>query len=187
MSMTWDFGHRCHFSVEKYYVMSFHGVTPWYKPNLNTLRPGENGRLFEDDIFKCIFLTEMLEFRLRFHWSFFPRGPINNNNSALVQIMAWRRPGDKPSHYLNHRWLDYLRIYASLGLSGLRFLQCIPLPIMNPLIKHPFEEIFCNDKYINIRTDIHTKWVDVQDILTKLQVHYLQSLFNKVDRRWVIE
>ena len=26
---------------------------------------------------------------------FVPKGPINNN-PALVQVMAWRRPGDKP-------------------------------------------------------------------------------------------
>ena len=38
---------------------------------------------------------KMFKFRLRFHWSFFLKGPINNI-PALVQIMAWRRPGDKP-------------------------------------------------------------------------------------------
>ena len=36
----------------------------------------------------------MYEFRLKFHWSFFPRCPINYIR-ALVQIMAWRRPGYK--------------------------------------------------------------------------------------------
>ena len=35
------------------------------------------------------------EFWLRFHWNLFPRGPINNI-PALVQIMAWHQPGDKP-------------------------------------------------------------------------------------------
>ena len=38
---------------------------------------------------------KMLGFRLKFHWSFFPKGRINNIPS-LVQIMAWRLPGDKP-------------------------------------------------------------------------------------------
>ena len=37
---------------------------------------------------------KMFEFRLKFHWSFVPKGPINKI-PALVQIMAWRRPGDK--------------------------------------------------------------------------------------------
>ena len=38
---------------------------------------------------------KIFQFRLQFHWSLFPKGPINNI-PALVQIMAWRRPGDKP-------------------------------------------------------------------------------------------
>ena len=37
---------------------------------------------------------KMLEFRLKFHWSLFLR-VVFNNNSLLVQIMAWRRSGDK--------------------------------------------------------------------------------------------
>ena len=37
----------------------------------------------------------MYEFRLRFHWSFFPKCRINNV-PTLVQTMTWRRPRDKP-------------------------------------------------------------------------------------------
>ena len=40
---------------------------------LNTLRLRENGRHFANDIFKCIFLNENYQFRLRFHWSLFLR------------------------------------------------------------------------------------------------------------------
>ena len=29
-------------------------------------------------------------------WTFIPDGPIGNN-SVLVQVMVWRRTGDKPS------------------------------------------------------------------------------------------
>ena len=43
------------------------------KFGFNTLRPRQNGRHFADDIFKCIFLYEMYEFRLKFHWSLFLR------------------------------------------------------------------------------------------------------------------
>ena len=39
-------------------------------------------------------LMKMYEFCLRLHWIFF-KGPINNI-PALVQIMAWRRPGNTP-------------------------------------------------------------------------------------------
>ena len=61
----------------------------------NTLRPRENGRHFADDIFKCIFVNENLWIRIKISLKFVPRGPFNNT-PALVQIMAWRRPGDKP-------------------------------------------------------------------------------------------
>ena len=37
----------------------------------------------------------MFGFRLRFHWRLFLRVQITNF-PALVQIMAWRHPGDKP-------------------------------------------------------------------------------------------
>ena len=61
---------------------------------LNTLRPREIGCHFADDIFKCIFLTENVWFPIEISPKFVPKGPINNI-PALVQIMAWRRPGDK--------------------------------------------------------------------------------------------
>ena len=62
---------------------------------INTLRPRQNGRHFADDIFKCIFSNENAWISLKFSLKFVPKGPINNN-PALVQIMAWRRSGDKP-------------------------------------------------------------------------------------------
>ena len=62
---------------------------------LNTLRPGQNGRHFADDIFKCIFLNENVWTPIKISLKFVPKGRINNI-PALVQIMAWRRPGDKP-------------------------------------------------------------------------------------------
>ena len=51
-------------------------------PMINTLRPRQDGRYFADDVLKCIFLNENV-------W-------ISLNIPALVQIMDWRRPGDKP-------------------------------------------------------------------------------------------
>ena len=38
---------------------------------------------------------KLYEYRLNIPLKFVPQGP-NNNIPALVQIMAWRRPGDKP-------------------------------------------------------------------------------------------
>ena len=62
---------------------------------LNTLRLRQNGRHFADDVLKCIFLNENMWISLEISLKFVPEGPINNI-PALVQIMAWRRPGDKP-------------------------------------------------------------------------------------------
>ena len=62
---------------------------------VNTLMPRQNGRHFADDIFKCIFLNENASISLRISLKFVPKVRFNNI-SALVQIMAWRRPGDKP-------------------------------------------------------------------------------------------
>ena len=57
---------------------------------INTLRPGQNGRHFTD-----ILLNENVWIPNEISLKFVSKGPINNIPS-LVQIMAWRRPGDKP-------------------------------------------------------------------------------------------
>ena len=60
-----------------------------------TLRPRQNGRHFPDDMFKWIFLNEIVWISINISLKFVSRGPINNI-PTLVQVMAWRRPGDKP-------------------------------------------------------------------------------------------
>ena len=60
-----------------------------------TLRPRQNGRHFADDMFKCIFLNENVWIPIEISLKLVPEGSIGNN-PALFQIMAWRRPGDKP-------------------------------------------------------------------------------------------
>ena len=48
------------------------------------------------DIFKCICLNEIILILIKISLKSVPKGPINNM-PALVQIMAWHLPGDKPS------------------------------------------------------------------------------------------
>ena len=50
---------------------------------------------FPDDIFKCNFLNENILIATEISLKFVPKCTINNI-PAMVQIMAWRRPGDKP-------------------------------------------------------------------------------------------
>ena len=66
----------------------------WTSRIINTLRPRQDGRHFPDDIFKCIFLNENVWILNKISLKFVLKGPINNI-PALVQLMAWRRPGDK--------------------------------------------------------------------------------------------
>ena len=66
-------------------------ISSWF----NTLRPRQNGRHFTDDTFKRIFLKENVLISIKISLNFVPKSPIDNI-PALVQIMAWRRSGDKP-------------------------------------------------------------------------------------------
>ena len=73
-------------------------VLLWYTRTIlrvNTLRPRQNGRRFADDTFKRIFFNENVRISIKISLKFVPKGPISNI-PALVEIMAWRRPGDKP-------------------------------------------------------------------------------------------
>ena len=63
--------------------------------SFNTLRPRRNEPHFADDIFKRIFFNENFWISIKISLKFVSNGP-NNNIPALVQIMAWRRSGDKP-------------------------------------------------------------------------------------------
>ena len=85
-------------------VLSWFGMfrqisfTQTTKP-FNIWRPRQNGRyfFFQDDIFECIFLKENVNvwIPIKISLKYVPKSPIKNIQ-ALVQIMPWRRPGDKP-------------------------------------------------------------------------------------------
>ena len=62
---------------------------------VNTLKPRQNGCHFADDTFKRMFMNENASILIRILLKFVPKVWINNI-PALVQIVAWRRPGDKP-------------------------------------------------------------------------------------------
>ena len=62
---------------------------------INTLRLRQNGQHFADDTLKRIFFNENVWISIIISLMFVPKGLIYNI-PALVQIMAWCRPGDKP-------------------------------------------------------------------------------------------
>ena len=66
-----------------------------YRCDLNTLRPRQNGRHFTNDTVSRIFVNENVKISIEFSPKFVQKSPINNIR-ALVQMMATRRPSDKP-------------------------------------------------------------------------------------------
>ena len=52
-------------------------------------------KMAADDVFRGIFLNEKFGISIRISLTFAPKGPIDNK-SVLVQVIAWRRIGDKP-------------------------------------------------------------------------------------------
>ena len=90
--------YRPHYDVTVMLSNELNGALEYHTNILqmvNTLRPRRNRRYFADDIFKCIFVNENVWISIKISLKFIPKGPINHYPS-LVQIMAWRRPGDKP-------------------------------------------------------------------------------------------
>ena len=102
--------------------------------SINTLRPRQNGRHFADDIFKCIFLNENAGISLKISLKFVPKIWINNIQ-ALVQIMAWRRPGDKPlsepmmDNLLTHIWVTRPQwVKLAVGIEDCQHLTAFCRP-----------------------------------------------------------
>ena len=60
-----------------------HGTKHCKAAGFNSLAPGQNGRHFADNIFKCIFLNENFCISNKISLKFVPKGPIDNN-PALV-------------------------------------------------------------------------------------------------------
>ena len=88
-------------------------------PTFNSSTPRQNGRHFADDIFICIFLTENVQISILLN--FVARDSINNI-PVFVQIMAWRRIGDKPllSEPMLTRYTDaYMRHQCEMRLINL--------------------------------------------------------------------
>ena len=80
---------RCSLSSAKY-ISVVNNFVP-----ISSLRPRQNGCLFADDPFKRIFLNENIRISTKNSLKLVSKG-LFNNIPALVLIMAWRRPGDKP-------------------------------------------------------------------------------------------
>ena len=101
---------------------------------VDTSRPRPNGQHFTFNIIKCVFLNENTWILINISLKFVPKGKINNILS-LVQIMAWRWPGDKP--LLEPMMVSLLmHIYVSLSLNEVNliyFSKGVPAGKTGPL------------------------------------------------------
>ena len=110
--------------------------------------------IFPDDIFKCIFLNENVWISIEISLNFVPMGPINNI-SAMVQIMAWCRPGDKPlSEPMMVSLLAHICVTRPKWVNT---LQDITLDVLiGPQVSygcHYIEITFCLELYCHTRTE----------------------------------
>ena len=85
------FGHIKWFHVNMSRASSPHRIYAC----LTHLPPDKMVDILSDDIFKGIFLNKNARILIQNSLKFVPKSPIDNR-PALVQVMAWRRRGDKP-------------------------------------------------------------------------------------------
>ena len=112
-----------------------------HSSQFKSLSPRQNGRHYTDDIFKCIFLNENIWISSNISLKFVPEWQINKI-PALVQIMAWRRPGTKPlSEPMMFRLLTHICITRPQWVNKLSLLvMWIPqmiTAIWSHLLVHP--------------------------------------------------
>ena len=93
------------------------------KKTIKTLRPRQNGRHFPDDTYICFSLSENVWILIKISLKFVPKGPINYI-PTLVEIMAWRRPGDKP---LSEPMM--INVLTNICVTRLQWIKIIMLPI----------------------------------------------------------
>ena len=122
--------------------------------NINTLRRRQEGSQFLG-IFKCILLNENIWISIEISPKLVSKGPINYI-PALVQIMSWRRPGDKPLsepvivRLLTHtsitrsRWVKRLDCFTEFNTQSVHgFSSDMKLPFYLTLLPNLVVYVMC--------------------------------------------
>ena len=132
----------------------------------NTLRLWRNGH-FVDDIFKRIFFITNVWVLIKMSLKLVSKGPINNI-PALVQIMAWRRPGAKPlpepmmasflMHMRHSAWMSYIILFhtkndSQMSSAKMRAIfpatMCWRKPVSAKCLNYPFELVLFTDSMLH--------------------------------------
>ena len=95
-------------------------LTHWGRDKMDAISQTTFSRAFSS--------MKIVVFWLNFHWNMFPRVQL-----TIIQhwFRYWLGAVQATSHYLNQWWLVYWRIYASLGLSVLRFTELLLVEVIN--------------------------------------------------------
>ena len=117
--------------------------------SLNASPPGQNGRHFADDIFKCIFLNENARISLNISLKFIPKVRINNI-PAFVQIMAWRQPGDKS---LSEPMM--VSLLTHICVTRPQWVNSSPWDKMDAILQMTFSNVFYWMKIYELQLQFH--------------------------------
>ena len=116
--------------------------------------------ILADDTLKLIFLNENIRISIQISLKFVPNGPIDDK-SALVQVMAWRRPGGKPfPEAMLTQFTDaYLRHYGEMSyVSMCVYINRLWYPTAFALILEWFPHRICEWSFKIFSTNILGKW-----------------------------
>ena len=144
-----------------------HPMAPWamgcllWVQSVNTLGPRQIGCHFPDNIFKCIFFNENVWISIKISLKCVPKGPVNSI-PALVQIMAWHWPGNKPlSATMMVRLLTHICVTRPPVSWHCKAILCSVLLKFNYALKVWSILCLCNDytKCNTLCSDIYEHYV----------------------------
>ena len=141
------------------------------------LRPRHSGCLFTD-IFECIFLNENVWISIKTSQNFVPKGMINNV-PALVQIMAWHRPGDKPLFIpMMVRLLLHICVTGPQWVNSLAPLRCsynLKSPTVISKLKPRVDILSISDQLPSGKCHKTSALVQIMDWCHHATSHYLNQ------------
>ena len=160
---------------------------------VKTSRPRQNGRHFVNFSSKFILSNKSISTSINISLNFVPGGQINNI-SAVVQIMAWHRPGDKPLsekkmiNLLTHRCVtrpQWVKQQMLLAISPRATFLVLGKPHIGTNIRlprcqwHNPEKIWVSTVecrynavryYMTLHTSLQRLWPIVNDKLTTQKI-----------------
>ena len=140
----------------------------------NTLRPRQNDCYFPENIFKYNFLNENIWILIKISLKFISECPINNI-PALIQIIAWHLPGDKPlSELIMVRLLMHMHHSASRSWLLICYAQIILKIQFNAVIMWSiFPSILIMDTTSPARANMFFSWIQTVTVCIN-QHNYMQ-------------